>query len=105
VKREEVVAFIRRVSYKPDWTIAVMSKDYAPHGLVCMRISFLAPDATNPNAPVETQVCGQEIFDPYMIANEEQLKHMVFRVFKRAEDHELREFFKVDGVAPFDPHR
>lgn len=93
----ELANLLPKASYK-GWTMVLYEH---PHEGPYIRFVFDAADAYDDQATVDI---GFDTFVPPMFS-EEQLAAFVFARIKRAEIHEVCEFFRWDGVMVFDPHQ
>lgn len=93
----QIRAALTRFAYKPGWTFTAYDGLWeGPH----LAITTLLPDATRPGALVPLDV--HSMLPP--IPDEPYLWRWLAWRLARIEIHELREFLRVDGHAPFDPH-
>ncbi len=99
---QDALNIIKRITYKPDWYLEVRRSD-AYRELLVVRIKFFAQCSVTGNK--EIQVCSQHLLDPEVIPTEDALLRRLSQFYLQAEHHECAEFFKLDGVPPFDPHR
>lgn len=93
----EIQAELERVSYKPGWTFTCYDGRWEGQHLA---ITVEVPDATRPGRTVTLDVHSSlpPIPDvPYLHT------WLAWRL-GRIENHEMREFLRVDGKAAFDPH-
>jgi hypothetical protein len=97
--RGEVTAFLRRVTYKPGW---VLDTRHVGEGQLCLQWTFLAPCAVT--GEPSTQLTGMQLVEPAFFDNEKAVERFVRHQLRNIELHELDEFFKVDGIAPYYPH-
>lgn len=96
---------LARFTYKPGWEFTA---DITPHGLITLTIRAMVHDADNPQ-----NICPitfTETIDPYIVkhradADERYWMKWLHSMIRRAEEHEIDEFFQVDGVKVFDPHK
>jgi hypothetical protein len=104
----QMIAAIRRITYKPGWRVVAApfnqhSGWYEGDATVSVRCEFTAPCAVT--GASEIQVCAQHLIDGRFIPDEKALFNRVLHIVRQAEEHEVLEFFKVDGVPLYDPHR
>lgn len=102
----------RRVTYKPGFRLTFDLDQYGytfggGAGIV-MRTGFEAPESgQHPNTgyPRKSSAVGQYVIRVYPGMTEQRLLREIFDRLIEVETHETREFFKVNGFAPFHPHR
>jgi hypothetical protein len=102
VTEAQLRAYIERITYKPGWRIRVDPWHMDGHQLL-LTLEWDAPCAVTGRPKL--QVSARHILDPLLCDSERSVLTQVLWAIKRAEEHETLEFLKVDGVAPFDPHR
>lgn len=92
--------FLQRVSYKPKWAFQLIeSYDYGILALVARL------PVTNSYPPYDLTVLQSPYpFPHYWLDDERQYKYIVDSCIRNAEDHERREWFKIDGILVDDPH-
>lgn len=95
-----IAAYIQRITYKPGWRLCAEPWHWDQ---VRLLIKWEAPCAFTGQPCV--QVSASHIIDLLCIRDERDVLTQVLWAIKRAEEHETLEFLKLDGVAPFDPHR
>ncbi len=89
----DVRAIIERITYKDGWSIEV-TDDWT------LRVNFTAPDMIT-GEPFNFR--GRRW--PVRPDNtEDEIVGTAFLSIKIAEEHEVMEFFKLDGVSIFNPH-
>jgi hypothetical protein len=100
MKAERVVAIVRRITYKPGWQLqcTIMEREF-----LWLRLKFTAPCAIDGQERLQTSAVT--VLDADTLYNEHDVLVAVLWAIKRAEEHETLEFLKLNGVAPFDPHR
>lgn len=93
----EAQKILSRISYKPGYML-VLKEVYSD--VWHLWTSFVTIDAVD-GKPVELH--GRVwLVDPTF--NEDALINTVFMMLKQLEEHELMEFFKVDGLAIYNSH-
>lgn len=93
----ELQAALDRVTYRPGWTFTAYEHPFeGPHLLIVAPV---------PNAyrPEETVDLGIRSPLPPMWTEHGLIVWLAWRL-GRVESHEMREWLRVDGRAPFDPH-
>lgn len=95
---EQIRAEMARVSYRPGWQMTVEEYGFEDPWV---RIVCDVPDAYQPGAII---TLGIESPLPPMVDATALHRWMVWRL-ARIEEHEAREFYRVDGSIVFDPHR
>lgn len=101
MKLTEALAVCDRISCKPGWVIEAKGRN----GNLVLRLSFIAPCAvTGEDA---TQISMAHCCDALMLEcmDERALLNRLLWCFRQAEEHVLLKFFKLDGVAIYDPHK
>lgn len=88
-------ATLKRIQYK-DWILSLE----AVGEFFGIRIRFYAPCAITGEHRLQTGRLWI-LEDPI---TEDSIIKTVFAAIKACEEHEMMEFFKVDGVPPFSPH-
>ena len=98
-----------KITYKPGWTLSLIStyadqyrrkSDYEPATIYC---TFITKDVDTGR---EIKLNLQHSIGPFMREDngDRQLIDIIARVVRQFEDHEFKEWFKVDGFCVFDPH-
>jgi hypothetical protein len=89
-----------RFTYKKGWHFRVI--EIVPGSIeVSVQIEFITEDTFNPGKDVQI---GMRY--PMVLPKDEQMFiYNLVGLIDRAERHETREWFKVDGEMPFNPHR
>lgn len=97
---DEVRGLIASVTYKRGWSFTV-----EPFGfdVAMIEIRFNARDANDQTK--ELQFSTRHPLALSHIPSKRGLLNRLRSYILHIEMHELDEFLKVDGVAPFDPHR
>lgn len=89
---------LSRVAYK-NWTFYVGGE----RGRWWMQVRFIAPDAAlGPNTELEEQHGRKWMLSEHM--TESEVVQTAFTAVLKAEEHEVRENFLVEGVAVLGPH-
>lgn len=99
----EAIAELRRVSYK-NFDLRFQA---GPAGIVHVSYEFRADNSTPRWRDSRTWVIAEGSFNlmVHRAHDVEELHHMcLVALLANAETHEAREFYKVDGQAPFHPH-
>lgn len=93
----QIAEVLARVTYKPGWTFQVYDGRWeGPH----MVIRTEVPDAYDPGKAVTLDVHSML---PPMRDGLAVVEWLAWRC-ARIEVHEMREFLRIDGELPFDPH-
>jgi hypothetical protein len=87
---------IARASCKPGWSFRLETKD----DILRMYITVLGPDTNN---PCERIRIGHESLVPTATYNAKTWRRWIFEQCRRVENHELGEWFKIDGKRSFPP--
>jgi hypothetical protein len=85
-----------RVSCKPEWHFRLTNEDKA----LRLVISVTGPDASNPNQDLTV---SHYFPVPTTTYNERTWRRWLFERCRGVENHELGEWFRVDGERPFAP--
>lgn len=86
---------VSKIKCKPDWTFRLVCED----GAMRLVISVTGPDARE-----ERDITISHFFPvPTATYNEKTWRRWVFEQCRRVENHELGEWFMVDGERPFAP--
>lgn len=104
---ERLEGILRKVTYKPGWELCVAPQP-TNHGFQDLMIdcSYKAPDACDANGKIDTVHCVRR-YDSYTInamTDVQIVKSVIGRTIREAEEHEFREWFRVDGLCVFAPH-
>ena len=96
----EMNELLKRFTYKPGWSFQVLDTFYSQVNFT-MLVSYPAKDAFNPDHDI---IVGAR--RPFRVpANEQMFWSQLLAVCDYMERHEAREWFKVDGEMPFNPHK
>jgi hypothetical protein len=96
-------SFLGRFSYKPGWRLRAIAPAtvWEPGRLVVEHDEL---DARRPWGPPVT-VHGELRLPRFDVAPDDaQLAEWLLTMLLGLEDHEAREWFRLDGRRPFDPH-
>jgi hypothetical protein len=87
---------VEQVRCKPTWRFALADEDGAKR----LVITVSGRDSYHPENPLTVSH-----FFPVPIAtyNEKTWRRWIFEMCRRVENHELGEWFQVDGIRPFAP--
>lgn len=104
----QIIASIKRITYKPGWRLVATPYNqssgwYDGEHTVAIRCEFTAPCSVTGAEAI--QVCAQRLIDGRFITDEKALFNRVLHIVRQAEEHEVLEFFKVDGKPLYDPYR
>lgn len=91
--QEPLRVLLRNFTYKPGWNFYI-----GPDGLI---IEALVTDSDNPKQNIRVSF---GIGIPSFVRPEFPWDRWLLDQIMTVEDHEAREFFKIDGVKVFDPH-
>lgn len=87
---------VHRATCKPGWMFCLLSED----GALRLVIAVTGPDAANP----DNDMTVRHFFPvPTATFNERSWRRWVFECCRGVENHELGEWFRVDGERPFAP--
>jgi hypothetical protein len=87
---------VTKVTCKPFWTFRLASED----GALRLVITVLGPDASDPGASIAV---SHYFPVPTATYNEKTWRRWMFERCRGVENHELGEWFRVDGERPFAP--
>lgn len=93
----EVQKILNRIRYKPNFMLCL--QEHSPE-VWMMWTAFETIDATD-GKPISLE---SRIWFMTPHFSEEDIIHTAFLCFKQMEEHEMMEFFKVDGISIFNPH-
>jgi hypothetical protein len=89
---------VARVTCKPAWHFRLVSED----GALRLVITVTGPDAACDSPPYDITV--RHYFPvPFATYNEKTWRRWLFERCRGVENHELGEWFRVDGERPFAP--
>lgn len=98
---------LRKVTYKVGWELcAGMSPSNYGFQDVMLDCSYKAPDVCDANGKIDTVHCVRR-FDSYAInaMTDGQIFDLVIgRTIREAEEHEFKEWFRIEGLCVFNPH-
>lgn len=97
---EQAQSIIHRLTYKPGWKFHL---DFYTVDKVSLAISFDTENAYEPGQIVK--IGFRQVLTPSTLISEESFIAALMSIIDRAERHETREWFKIDGQMPFDPHK
>lgn len=105
---QEVVDLVnRRLTYKDGWQFdaRVRESRRADHQLVAHVEWQAVVDNSSPRrVDPRPRVIATGEFD-VTPGPKEKVEDQIITGIREGEDHELREFFRIDGFAPYHPHR
>ena len=93
INEEPLRQLLARFKYRPDWSFKIIEAE--------LHINLIAIDANaqSKNAPIHyRQALPRYVRDDY------DWVRWLFEVIRVVETHEMKEFFRIDGVPVFDPH-
>lgn len=105
----EAVEFFKHFTYKPNWEFRPTRVDRLTdpylYGAFHLEVIVNTKDVGNPNHDIKLRL--GEVMAESMLAtmDGEQFLKWIRSIIMNIEDHEAREWFRVDGNAPFDPHK
>lgn len=100
-----VSRLLSRITYKEGYELKAQ---LTPYGDVSVWISAWLPDATGavPGQRAVQIQTGMALAWQFLESLEDAaLVHRIFTLIMEFERHEAGEWFKLDGVPPYDPHR
>ncbi len=81
-----------------------MAVERGMEGDVCVYTKLSAPNANDPDQTTDVRMGNVlSVFELARMSEKEALR-IIERFLHNMETHELREFFKVDGICVTDPH-
>jgi len=101
-----IEAMLQRITYKPSWTLEVVPWRATPR-LEWEGVPIMATFTTKDvESGKEIQLCMQESIHLFSLEeiSDESLIQRIEHIIQKFEEHEFREWFKVDGVCVYDPH-
>lgn len=101
VTPDEIRAHLTKITYKPGWTIRLL-EDVLTGLPTLVAIDFDTEDTYNPGRTIKIGF-RDKLRMP--IVSLEQFERQILDMIDRVERHETREWFRIDGVMKYDPHR
>lgn len=101
-KKAEINEVLKRFTYKPGWKIRWEFSYFTREGGLTLRISYPATCAVTGEP---TEIFRSQEFQLSEFYAEEDLIQRLHTIVIEMELHEVNEWFKVNGVAPFYPHK
>lgn len=93
LQEEPLKKLLQKFTYRPGWTFEVEA------GTLIVRAIVIDTDDPTRTTPLSfAQIIPQYVPDDF------DWTRWLLRKIMEIEDHEAREFFKIDGVKVFDPH-
>lgn len=93
---EILTTLVLKVECKPGWSFSLVDED----GALRLVITVAGRDSYKPDYPLRVS----HFFPvPTATYNEKSWQRWIFEMCRRVENHELGEWFKVDGHRPFAP--
>ncbi len=106
----ELVIFLARISYKPNWRFECADKApfYETGGgymkAVWITIKHTSIDANDPEKMTEVVLTACVAKDQLVRMDEPQMMDWIKMHIRKAEDHETDEWLRLDGKWVKDPH-
>lgn len=99
---EKLSEWIKRISYKPGYELSFGTMPGDEH--ITFTVSYTAVDSTNFNKKIDLQFTS--LVSSYFLhtLDFDHFKREIKKIYKKLENHEFDEFFKVDGVVEVNPH-
>jgi hypothetical protein len=99
---------IERVTYKPDYSLVVAS-EFPVSGvqfpvLIQFNIFHPEPDVNHPSATAMISYGARLDEDHLEQMSDAQILEWIYHQLVKREIHEVREWFRMDGVPVRDPH-
>lgn len=105
---------LTHVTYKPGWSLRVVEeKDFFPVGRgpsydpsnIYIMATWTVKDVDYPDKDIAlTWREPIHIWDADNVSDKDLIEHFIFKTIYKAEQHEMHEWFKIDGFCIFDPH-
>lgn len=99
---ERIHGIIKRIQYKPNIAISA-HLDYATDFIMC-RVSGQVQNADNFNETANISTIQSQNIRTFEVMTDDQVVHFFYRMIRHFENHEIDEFFKIDGQHFRDPH-
>lgn len=96
----ELAKIVETIEYKPGWKFGVQPFSYCRNETELI-ISADLEDTYNPGSKV--LVAEKSIFPNFLTPSE--VARFIYRCILDLERHETEEWFRVDGVRIYDPHK
>lgn len=101
---DEVMKVLKTITYKPNWKLQFF-KDPQISFSIAMHVRMEVPDVRLDAIPEPITIIINHKITPAKYEFVEELYNDVFNMLMALEKHEAQEWFKVDGVAHFNPHK
>jgi len=98
-----LTGFLTRFTYKPRWHFRVFPASHGLFSANALQITMHTQDVNWPHGLVPV-VGTVAIPEALPVMTDDQVMEWLREQIRRVELHEVDEWFKVDGKAPFDPH-
>jgi hypothetical protein len=101
-----VRSLLERVTYKPGWKLSVERSRYISSDSLLLVVSAEFPDVDRPDRRV-TPFTFRKIIEEWCLdrMNDGQvLEYCIIPTIREMEEHEFREWLKLDGFCLYDPH-
>lgn len=95
-----LVEIVKRVQYKPDWTVTV---DAVPGSTIGCRLVVTMPVIDSRDRTTRMMLQHNRPVPPAIGEPERWWIRWLFMELVKIEEHEASEFFTIDGEAPFFP--
>jgi hypothetical protein len=99
---EQVRACLQRFTYKPGWQFDLREPVAPDWQFWHFDVAFDLPDCNNPGQAAHINMWRQ--LNVGELCDENHFWEWLFATIKICEDHETREWFRVDGNKRDDPH-
>ena len=105
---------LRLITYKPGWSISLVRDEQyrpyrRPHQFTPDRFYLLVRWSAKDTIDTEKEVTLTWL-EPFLIwdfqnvSDKDLVQNFIFRAIFHAEQHEMHEWFKIDGFCVFEPH-
>ena len=99
---DEAAAIVKRLTYRPGWTIEFYQD---PSGASVLRVGTAEPDSERPNAPPIPVVYTDALEAKKLgVLTEGAFLRWIYEVVEKRVVHELREWLRLDGQPLIEPH-
>jgi len=93
---------LRRFTYKPGWQFSLREPVAPDWHLWYLDVTFDVPDCNKPSGAAHIDMWRQLYVDE--LHDENHFWEWLFATVRICEDHEQREWFRIDGTRLHNPH-
>lgn len=104
---QKVERLLALVTYKPGWKFNAWVDRYSDNWStrLYINISWRMPDINHPGKDItlnwNESLCASDIEH---MEEKDVIEYFIWKAIFKAEEHEMHEWYKVDGFCVFDPH-